>query len=64
MKVKVFNQLLKHYGTQRKMAKAAGVTEPAIVGWKSGEYKPSAKSAIKLSRDCGIEAHLICEDLK
>ncbi len=63
MKKSVFNKLLKHYGSQSAIAKAAGVSRATVSHWSNKTNGASAKSAIRLSRDCGVPAEHICGDL-
>ena len=64
MKSRTFKKLLKHYGSQSAIAKAAGVSRATVSHWANGTNGAGAKSAIRLSRDCGVPAEEICGDLK
>jgi len=63
VKKSVFKKLLKHYGSQAAIAKAAGVSRATVTHWSNRTNGAGAKSAIRLSRDCGVPAEEICGDL-
>lgn len=64
MNKSTFNKLLKHYGSQTAIANVAGVSRASVSHWRHNKNGCGAVSAIKLSRDCGIDPGQLCGDLK
>jgi DNA-binding transcriptional regulator YdaS (Cro superfamily) len=48
-------KIIKHYGSQRKLAKALGVTEGSVSHWVKAGYFPPAQ-AIRIERSMGNSA--------
>lgn len=50
----MFDELLKKYGNQSKVAEALGVTPMAVSKWYTGKTHPSRKTAQKIADELGI----------
>ena len=56
-------EIRNQFKTQREMALALGVTQPAICQWLSGEKKVSLRYAIKIEKLTGIPREEIRPDI-
>lgn len=50
----MFDELLKKYGNQSKIAEALGVSAMAVSKWYTGKTHPSRKTAQKIANDLGV----------
>jgi DNA-binding transcriptional regulator YdaS (Cro superfamily) len=45
-----FDEILKFFGTQQKMAEQCGVSQAAVSKWKRGKGLPSAKASVRIEK--------------
>lgn len=64
MNRKTFKAVVRHFGSQTAVAKAAGVSRPAVSGWKKGDFSPSIDSCIAISKASGIPVSDLYPELR
>jgi DNA-binding transcriptional regulator YdaS (Cro superfamily) len=55
--------LFEKFKTQEGIARAIGVSQPAVGYWVNGAFQPSAKKAIQIERVTGIPRAAIRSDI-
>ena len=55
MKIEALERVIKHYGSQRNLARGLGVTDGAVSQWVAQGYFPPAQ-AIRIEIATGIRA--------
>ncbi len=55
--------LFEKFKTQEGVARAVGVSQPAVRYWVNGDFKPSAQRAIQIERVTGIPRAEIRSDI-
>lgn len=56
-------RLIQHLGGQAGVARALGVSQPTVFGWKAGLHGMNAVTAMRAERLTGIPAVELCPKL-
>lgn len=46
-------KIIQFFGTQRKVAEVARISQPSVAGWLSGNSKPGLSSLLRIEKESG-----------